>query len=143
MRERIKHMRNYLNELYEADDFGVDDDDDEAVLRSGGRVRVPLVVMDDARRFDDGVVRDAAGVVAGHRPGFLLSASTNADRRRAEEAWQRRGRELRDAWRGPDNRADNRGDRGREMTLDEAREAAVEAWHRRGEWLRNAWRGTR
>jgi hypothetical protein len=131
-------MRDYFAEIFEADGFG--DDDDEVVLRSGERMRVPLPFM-DARRFDDGVVRDAAGVVAGHRPGFLFSPSV--DRRAAEEAWQNRGAQLRDAWRGPGTPSVTETPVPACMTLDQARAAAEAAWERRGERLSNAWRGTR
>jgi hypothetical protein len=120
-------------------DAYVDDDDDE-IVPDGGSVRVPMRMMDSARRLAD------------HRPGFRVGDATDRKAvrdartemiRRAENAW-RDARRKRDE-EGEDDEDEDETDDARARRWDaraisDARAAATAAYVARTHRMTDAWR---
>jgi hypothetical protein len=87
-----------------------------------------------------GMVHDAGGNLAGHRPGFVgFSAPLVTDEslhEASELAYQERNKHLNDAWRKDGTTNDDK----RSSNLKDAQEAAALAYEQRNERLRNGWK---
>jgi hypothetical protein len=72
---------NYFEMLYGPDPWGDADDDDDNIVPDGGKLIVPITMMD------------------GNGPGFVPRSAEDAAR--SEEAWIKRRLALQDRWRTP------------------------------------------
>jgi hypothetical protein len=84
-------------------------DDEEAAVRDGRYVRVPMVLMDSLQRAVAGAspfardgltVRDAYGGTPGHKPGYCFAGDKKAEQR-LSDAYAEYDRQLVDRWRNP------------------------------------------
>lgn len=124
-----------------------DDDDDRRIVPDGGRVRVPVTLMDGDQReraaFVDAVIHRELDQpdLSMHRPGFRYADADSAAV--ADAAWHERNRRLSDAWKQPPAKVEQpKDDRlPDDHPLADARAAADAAWHERNERVSNAWRG--
>lgn len=87
------------------DEFG-DEVLDDDIVPDRGKVIVPALLMDHARRFGDGGVpkiHDGLGGTAtlGHRPGYAFPVTTPLQDGQREDMLQRRKEMLSEAWRNP------------------------------------------
>ena len=112
------------------------DDELDDVLRDGGRLRVPTVMMDALQRsvagYDD---------AAFHRPGFRVGEGTSRDA--SELAYAESVRVLADAWRDPATRAaDAARDAlvGLDPAMLDAEQRRFAAWRRSIEAMENGWK---
>jgi hypothetical protein len=77
-------------------------DDDDQILKDGQTLRVPQFMMDSTSTLDklQQVIMAAQRAASTlHAPGSL--ATTDADRERRAELYQKRDKRLVDAWRNP------------------------------------------
>jgi hypothetical protein len=96
-------------------------DDDDVEIPDGGRVRVPLYLMDAAQRAvaTDGLrLHDGMGNPAGHKRGYVFGGNVEHGQR-AAAAYDERTKLLQNAWRNP-------------AAAAERNEAELEAWRKPG-----------
>lgn len=105
------------------------------VLGDGETVHFLMTMQDD-----DGGIRDAYGLPAGHRRGFAISDISHL-RDAAARAYEERNERLRNAWR-KDHQRQQDGPRVTTRTLDveQARALADGAYEDKKQRLQNAWR---
>jgi hypothetical protein len=115
-------------------------DEEKEMIEDGGRVRVPLVLMDDLDDLERAIASqgakvkalDAFGRPAGHAPGYCFSAAAAA----TDDARDEYISDLRNAWRG-EQHANNQTDRAC------AAADGGDPYHEYKQWLSEAWRSTR
>jgi hypothetical protein len=126
------------------------------VLADGERFSLSMQFMDAAARETAdhlaakyGAIRvvDAAGVAAGHRPGFLHDSASAHLHDAAAIAYEQRNERMRRAWRhnkGEEHRdagdCGERHARTRTPTSDELDLAATAAYAARSKWMSEGWR---